>query len=99
MTVEPKILAILRIGILDSPIKGLIYLVDTSGEKAGLCYCQGLHSPVFQAQDEAEAYHSCRDWFMNNYDGFVQVSKLEGDEEKVEIKNFHKSIREQFIAN
>lgn len=99
MTVEPKILAILRIGILDSHIKGVIYLVDINGKKASLCHCQGLQSPVFQAQDEATAYNNSRDWFMNNYDGFVQVAKLEGDEEKLEINNFQKSIKECFKAN
>lgn len=99
MTVEPKILAILRIGILDSPIKGIIYLVDIAGSKAGLCHCQGLKSPVFKADNEANAYHDCRDWFMNNYDGFVQVSKLEGKEEVDEIKNFQQSIKGNFLAN
>lgn len=99
MTAEPKVLAILRIGILDSPIKGIIYLVDIGGQKSGLCLCQGLKSPVFKGVDETAAYHDCRDWFMNNYDGFVQVSKLEGKEEVDEIKNFQESVKASFLAN
>ena len=98
MTAEPKILAILRIGILDSPIKGIIYLVDFAGSKSGLCTCRGHQSPVFQAEEETEVYHKCRDWFMNNYDGFVQVSKLEGPEELEEIKNFE-NVKKSFLVN
>ena len=82
------ILAVLRINILDSPIKGVIYLVNYKTGKAALCSCRGHQSPVFEAQEEAEAYHQCREWFMNNYDGFIQVNKLEGDEEQQEIKRF-----------
>ena len=88
MIPEPKILAILRIGILDSPIKGIIYLVDLHGQKAGLCTCRGHRSPVFKTEEEAAAYHECREWFMNNYDGFVQVAKLEGKEEAEEMRRF-----------
>ena len=98
MTADPKILAILRIGILDSPIKGIIYLVDIKGRKAGLCCCRGDQSPVFTASDETQAYHDCRDWFMNNYDGFVQVTKLEGAEEVEEMKKFQ-NFKSSFSAS
>ena len=97
MTADPKILAILRIGILDSPIRGTIYLVDLKDNKAGLCCCRGDKSPVFKADDETQAYHDCRDWFMNNYDGFVQVAKLEGAEEAEELKKFQ-SLKSSFVA-
>ena len=89
MSKEPFILAVLRISILDTPIKGVIYIVDFNDKKASLCYCRGLQSPIFQADDETEAYHKSRDWFMNNYDGFVQVSRLEGQEEIEEKKRFN----------
>lgn len=98
MTSEPKILAILRIGILDSPIKGIIYLADFKGNKVGLCTCRGHQSPTFSASDETSVYHECREWFMNNYDGFVQVSKLEGREEQEELKRFH-TLKGSFSAN
>ncbi len=88
MSNEPQIQAVLKIGILDSSIKGIIYLVDFKNKKASLCHCRGLSSPVFIAEDETDAYHQSRDWFMNNFDGFVQVAKLEGQEETLEMKNF-----------
>ena len=88
MSNEPQIQAVLKIGILDSSIKGIIYLVNFKNKKASLCHCRGLSSPVFIAEDQTDAYHQSRDWFMNNFDGFVQVAKLEGQEEIIEKKNF-----------
>ena len=88
MSNSPKVLAVLKINILDSPIKGVIYLLDYKGNKAGLCSCRGHQSPVFETETDTEAYHQCREWFMNNYDGFVQVNKLDGDEELQEIEKF-----------
>ena len=88
MSNDPQIQAVLRIAILDSSIKGVIYLVNFKNKKASLCHCRGLSSPVFITEDDTEAYHQSRDWFMNNFDGFVQVAKLEGHEETTEMKNF-----------
>ncbi|MCM8537831.1 MAG: hypothetical protein NE334_17955 [Lentisphaeraceae bacterium] len=92
MTSAPTILAVLRINILDSPIKGVIYVVNHNGQISGLCTCRGHQSPVFQADNDTDAYHQCREWFMANYDGFIQVNKLEGDEEIQEIKKFKNFI-------
>jgi hypothetical protein len=91
MSVKPNILAVLRISILDSPINGAVYLFDYQGKKTSICHCRGATSPLFTAEDEAGAYHQSRDWFMNNFDGFVQVNKLEGQEE-VEEKSKFESI-------
>lgn len=93
MSNTPKILAVLRISILDTPIRGAIYLFDYKGQKSSLCHCRGSQSPLFTAAEETEVYHLSRDWFMNNYDGFVQVNKLEGQEEldeKGKFDNFFK---------
>ena len=92
---NPKIVAVLKINILDSPIKGIIYLVAHKNHFAGICLCRGHKSPVFDANTESESYHQCREWFMSNYDGFVQVNKLSGDEELEEIKRFE-SLKSYF---
>ena len=63
-------------------------MLSYKNSKASLCSCRGHQSPVFEADEETEAYHLSREWFMNNYDGFVQVKKLDGDEETQEIKRF-----------
>ena len=81
MEKQPNITAVLSIRIADTPLKGLIYILDHKNQKAAVCTCRGKNSEVFYSEEESEAYHSCRDWFMDNFDGFVQVSKLEGDEE------------------
>ena len=88
MQKDPTIIAVLRINILDSPIKGIIYLLNYKEGNAGICFCRGHKSPIFEAETDTDAYHQCREWFMSNYDGFVQVNKLTGDEEQQEIKRF-----------
>ena len=85
---NPTIIAVLKINILDSPIKGTIYLLNYKERFAGICICRGHKSPVFETDSDTDAYHQCREWFMANYDGFVQVNKLSGDEEQQEIKRF-----------
>jgi hypothetical protein len=93
MPTIPKIIAILKINILDSPIKGIIYLVDLNGSKAALCHCRGHQSPVFTGSDETQVFQDSKEWFMNNYDGFIQVNKLEGAEESEQISKFKDFIQ------
>lgn len=88
MKSKPLINAVLSIGIADSPLKGVIYILEHNDQKAAICECRGSHSEIYYADEEPVVYHQCRDWFMDNYDGFVQVRKLEGEEENQAIDDF-----------
>ena len=85
---NPLIVAVISIRIADSPVKGLIYIIEHNSKKGGFCTCRGQNSEVFYSSEEPEIYHSCKDWFMDNFDGFVQTKKLEGDDELQAIKDF-----------
>ena len=89
---KPHIIAILSIRIADSPVKGLIYILEHNSKKAAFCTCRGQTSDVYFSEEEAESYHLCREWFMDKFDGFVQTRKLEGDEEIQAINDFKEFI-------
>ena len=73
--------AILKIEIVDKPIQGYIYLLNWQGQKAAVCFCRDKYSSVCVGEEEEKLYFSCREWFMEQFDGFVKVEKLVGDEE------------------
>jgi hypothetical protein len=89
MAQVPEILAVLRISIIDSPTRGVIYLAKINQKTFSLCTCRGKLSPVFIGIDESSVYHLAREWFMEQFDGFVKVVKLEEDEEREELKKFY----------
>ncbi len=89
MAQVPEILAVLRISIIDSPTRGVIYIFKKNQKYFSICTCRGKVSLIFNGIDESTVYHLARDWFMEQYDGFVKVVKLEDDEEREELKKFH----------
>ena len=75
MSNSPEIAVSLTISVMDTPIKGTIFLLTWKGDKASICHCRGKISPVFTGGDETSLYQDCREWFMDHFDGFVKVAK------------------------
>ena len=73
----PQIAVSLTISIMDTPIKGTIFLLLWKGENASICICRGKISPLYTGGDETSLYQDCREWFMENFDGFVKIKKNE----------------------
>ncbi len=83
-----EISAVLQISILDTPISGTLYLGKFQKMNFSFCTCRGKNSPIFKGEEESSVYHLAREWFMEQFDGFVKVVKLEGNKELEEIKKF-----------
>ena len=92
MNNEPQIAVSLTISIMDTLIKGTVFLLSWKGEKAALCSCRGKTSNLFTDGDETSLYQDCREWFMEHFDGFVKITKNEGQEEK-KAKQFFEEIK------
>ena len=88
MNNAPQVAVSLTISILDSPIKGTIFLLNWKGEKASFCTCRGLVSPLFTDGDETSLNHDCREWFLEQFDGFVNIKKNEGPEAEKALQLF-----------
>ena len=58
---------------------------------------QSFHNAeTFEAQKEAEIYHACRDWFMEQYDGFITVEKIDNFQEDSEFfKDFKNRMKQE----
>lgn len=87
-----KMRQILAISILDSPIQGNIYLGEYEGKFLSVCVVRAEESPLFQKDEEHDAFHAAKDWFSNEYDGFTKVEALGCDESAPEVKEFRKII-------
>ena len=85
-----------KIQILDSPIEGTIFFASTENHHLCFCNTREIDSPIFEAQKEAEIYHACRDWFMEQYDGFVTVEKIDNFQEDSEFfKDFKNRMKQE----
>ena len=78
------LIAAAEIAIMDSYEKGVI-LIFKVGEKGfvATCVVGRTCSPLFKGVSEREPYGSCREWFSEMYDGFLQVDTLKLDDERI----------------
>ena len=93
-----KMRQILEISILDSAIKGNIYLGEYEKKIYSLCTVRSEQSPLFIKEEEHEAYHAAREWFTEQFDGFVHTEALGYTDSSPEVKEFRKIIGKELFG-
>ncbi|WDE99300.1 hypothetical protein PQO03_15800 [Lentisphaera profundi] len=79
-----NLIAAAKISIVDSYENANILIFKNADFGfSGLCVQGSLISPLFQGKTEREPYDSCREWFSEHQDGFLDVETLKLDDTQV----------------
>lgn len=68
---------VVKIRMIDTPHEGEIFLASGEDEHYSFCSTMDGESPLFSDKSEVDIYHMCRDWFADQYDGFLEIEKVE----------------------
>lgn len=78
------LVAAAEISIMDSYEKGVILIFKMAEHSfSAVCVSGRTCSPLFKASTEREPYGDCREWFSEQYDGFLQVDTLKLEDERI----------------
>ena len=83
--IKVKLIAAAKIAIMDSYENAIILIFKNTGPGfSGICVQGSSLSDVFKGQTEREPYDSCREWFSDQQDGFLEVETLKLEDAQVQ---------------